>query len=267
MFSDWSFLLIFTEPWFWQGIMVNTSFTLASLPFTNKIVQKIFKNRKSNRIKNAFNEIKIYCLQQIIQDKYINKNDFENQLYMIANRYRLDIKDIYKDKNIFKQNLIRSILEVDLIDNSTKEKMVNKIRKDKIFIEPETIDNLDNSTIFSEEQDHNDENNNLDNVLLSKDEEKDIFKYTCIITCIFFILLLVYTFLCQVLINAYGNNSVIFINTIIIIIATIPILINGIIHLKKFNDQNKVYFCFLLLIYLLNIINFICIVDILLYKN
>lgn len=268
MFNNWSFLLIFTESWFWQGIIINTSFALVSLPFTNKVVQKMFKNRKKNRVRNAFNEIKVYCLQQIIKNKHINKDDFESQLYIIANRYELDIKDIYKDKNIFKQKLIHSILEIDLIDNTTKEKIANKIRKDKIFAKSERINGLaDNATTFSENQEYTDENNNLEDILLNQDEKKDILKYTVIITGIFFISLLMYTFLCQVLINAYGNNSVIFINTIIIIIATIPILVNGIMHLKKFNEQNKIFFCFLFLILVLNIVNFICIVGILLYKK
>lgn len=267
MFGDWNFLLIFAEPWFWQGIVVNTSFALVSLPFTNKIVQKFFVNRKRNRIKNAFNEIKIYCLQQIIKDKHINKDDFENQLYMIANRYNLDTKDIYKDDNIFKQTLIHSILGIDFIDNNTKEKIANKIRKDKLFIESEFKNNQDSPKVFSEEQDYTNEYNNLDDILLNKSEKKDILKYTAIITGTIFISILIYTFLYQVLVKAYGNNSVIFINTIVIIIASIPILINGIVHLKKFNEQNKIYFCFLLLISILNIINFICIVGILLYNK
>ena len=271
MFNDWSFLLIFAEPWFWQGMVVNTSFTLALLPLTNRIVQKLFVNRKKNRIKNALNEFKIYCLQQIIKDKHINKDDFENQLYMIANRYNLDIKDIYKDTNVFKQILVHSLLEIDFIDNNTKEKIANRIRKDKLFIETETKNSQDNATIFAEEHDYNNEDNILDNnswkIELNKNEKKDILKYTGIITGIIFVFLLIYTFLCQVLVKAYGNNSVIFINTIIIIIATIPILINGIIHMNKFNEQNKIYFCFLLLISILNIINFMCIAGILLYNR
>ena len=105
MFSDWSFLLIFIEPWFWQGILVNASFSSTSFPFTRKMLYKIFKNRKSNRIKNAFNEIKIFCLQQIIKERHINKNEF-------------------------KKALVHSILEVDLIDNDTKEKIENKVSPD-----------------------------------------------------------------------------------------------------------------------------------------
>lgn len=32
MFNDWRFLMIFSEPWFWQGLIVNSSFTLAFGP-------------------------------------------------------------------------------------------------------------------------------------------------------------------------------------------------------------------------------------------
>lgn len=264
MFIDWSFLLIFTEPWFWQGIIINTLFSIASIPFTNKIVQKVFRNRKRNRIKNALNEIKVYCLQQIIKDKHINRDNFENQLYIIANRYELDIKDIYNDKNIFDKTLIHSILEVNIIDGTTKEKIANQIRKNEIFIEPERNNSLDDTAIFSADKENINDNNNFEDISLNKNEKKNILKYTAIITGIFFVFLLIYTFLCQVLIKAYGNNSVIFINTIIIIISIIPILVNGIIHLKSFNEQNKIYFCFLLLISVLNIINFICMIGILL---
>lgn len=266
MLNDWSFLLIFTEPWFWQGLIINASFALVSMPFTSRTVYKIFRNSKWNRIKNALNELKIYCLQQIIKDKHIDKDDFENQLYMIANRYKLDVKDIY-NKNIFRQTLIHSILETDLIDDITKAQITNIIRKDTIFIGSDNSDNLYDDFTLSEEIDHPNENDNSDNIQLNKDEKNIVHKYTGIITGIIFIILLMYTFLCQILINAYGNNSIIFINTIIIVFTIIPILVYGIIYFTKFNKMNKIFFGFLLLISILNIINFICIVGILLYNR
>lgn len=155
MNNFWSLIMgIIGESWFWQGIIINTAFTVGSMLFTNKMLKKVVKNRKKSRIKNACSELKTYCLQQLIKDKHINKNDFENQLYIIANRYKLDVKDIYNDKNIFGQNLIRTVLEIDLIDNNTKEKIANKIRKDKIFVESDNEENNVNknynSTLFEE---------------------------------------------------------------------------------------------------------------------
>lgn len=150
-----NFLILFTEiigeSWFWQGIIINTSFTLATLPFTNKMVQKIFKNRKRNKIKNARKELEIYCLQQLLKDKHLNKEDFENQIYMIANRYKLDIKDIYNDKNTFFKNLTHTILEIDLLDDGEKERLSNRIRKEKVFTESD-YKTLDHNSTLSDER-------------------------------------------------------------------------------------------------------------------
>lgn len=266
MYNFWIFIFsTVSESWFLQGIIINTAFALCSMPFTNKVVQKTFKNRKINRVKNACNELNTYCIQQIIRDKHIDKDNFENQIYIIASKYKLEVNDIYNDKNIFGQNLTRIILKLTFIDDNTKEKIISKIRKDKLFIESDNEHKITSiyDSIIDEESDYSDEYNKKDDIQLNKDDKKYIHKYTGIITGIIFISLLLYTFLCQILIKAYGMDSVVFINAIIIVMATIPILINGSMHFSEFNEQNKIYFGFLVLISLLNFINFICIIGIL----
>lgn len=266
MYNFWLFIIsTITESWFLQGIIINTAFALCSMPFTNKVVRKAIKNRKINRVKNACNELNTYCIQRIIGDKHIDKDDFENQIYIIANKYKLDVNDIYNDKNIFGQNLTRIILGLTFIDDNTKEKIINKIRKDKLFIESDNEHKIASiyDSIIDEESDYSNGHNKEDDIQLNKDDKKYIYKYTGIVTGIIFISLLLYTFLCQILINAYGMNSVVFINALIIVIATIPILINGSMHFSEFNEQNKMYFGFLVLISILNFINFICIIGIL----
>lgn len=262
-----NFLLLIAElveeSWFWQGIIINTSFALGTMPFTNKIVQKVFRNRKGNRIKNARAELRTYCLQHLIKDKHIDKVDFENEIYMLTIRYKLDKKDIYNDQNTFLKNLTQSILQIDLLDNSTKEKISNKIRKEKIFTESDDKNLRHHSTVSNERE--GTDKYNEENIELDKNEKREVFKYTGVITSIIFIILLMYTFLSQVLIKAYGIYSIVFINTIIIILAIIPILVNAIIHFKKFDEYNKIILSLFILISILNIINFISIARILLY--
>lgn len=264
-----NFWLIIAEiagnSWFWQGMIINAAFTLVTMPFTNKIVQKIFRNRKKNRIAYARDELQTFCIQQLLENKNINKDEFENMIYMLAIKYNLDKKDIYNDKIIFLQNLAQSILKIDLLGNNTKEKLSDKIRKDNIFTEPEYETSNNNSTL-SDEMDCTNEFYE-ENIELDRSEKIDIFKYTGIITSIIFIMLLLYTFLSQVLIVAYGNNSIIFINTIIIILAIIPIIVNGIIYFKKFDEYNKVFLGLFILISILNISNFISIIGVLLYQK
>lgn len=71
----------------------------------------------------------------------------------------------------------------------------------------------------------------------------------------------------QVLFSAYGVSSAIFINTFVIILALVPISINGIIHYKKFDECNKIFFVLLILISILNIINFLTIIWVMLYSK
>lgn len=292
-----SIIKIFNHSWFLQGVSINSFCALFSIPFTRNFFQKVFRNRKRNRIESSRNELLTYCLKQLIEHKYINNTDFENQLYLIAIKYELDEKDICEDKNAFIQNVMPTLSKEELISNDIKKKIANKIRKNEIFIASEdqkkiikNNNSISNKKIDYSKKDNNKSNSEInksvkengivkiyniftekirdysnDHIQLNQKEKKDIFKYTSITTGIIFIILLLYDSLWQVLGNKYGDKSIIFINTIVILIATIPILVNGIINLSKFNKQNKIFFGFLLLISVLNIMNFIYIINILLY--
>lgn len=262
-------ITIIEESWFLQGIIINTVFSIVSIPFTNKIVQKTFKNRKKNRIKNAYEELKIYCIQQLIEEKYIDKKRLENQMFIITKRYNLSTEDIYDDNNTFHNKLIDSIIDINLIDDSTKEKIISIIRNEKLFINSrnknianEYIINKNSNMILSEDNKTSSENNTN----FSQEEKKSIAKYTFIITIIIFLFLVFINSLIQVLFKAYGIYSIIFINTIFIMATKIPILINGVVYYNKFNERNKKIFILFLIILLANLINFICMVSILMAK-
>lgn len=265
MFEFLSFLAIFGEEWFLQGIFINASFAVVSIPFTRRIFQNIFKNRKKDKIKKAGNELKIYCLQKLIGEKYIDKNEFENQLFLIANKYELNKEDIYANKNVFIKELMISIIDTNLIDANTKEKIANKIRHDQIFIRAKHKNIIDEkgNTIFVENSTSSSDKANKCNIKFASEEKKKIFKYTLVATIVIFIFLLSFISIVQVLFRTYGINAVIFMNTIVIMVTIIPILMNGVIHFEKFNKQNRKIFYLLLAILMLNFISFICIVSIL----
>lgn len=119
----------------------------------------------------------------------------------------------------------------------------------------------ENGNILSSE---NDIPQSEDDIELNKSEKQSISKLTLMVTIGIFISLLFIISIVQILYNAYGINVIFFINTIIIMIITIPIMINGIINYEKFNEKSKKYFYLFLTIMLLNIVNFICIVNIML---
>lgn len=263
MYSFMTWILpIMQDSWFLQGLIINATFTIGSIPFTKIKIKNIFKNRKKERIKYAQDELKMLCLQKMIADRHIEKNYFENQLFIIASKYNLEVTDIYNDKKVFGKNLINTITNSDLINNDTKEELAFKIRKNKLFVNLEYNDIIDeNGNILSSE---NEIPKHEEDIELNNCEKQNIFKLTLIVTIGIFISLLFIISTVQILYNAYGTNIILFINTIIIMIITIPIMINGIINYEKFIDKVKKYFYLLLAIMLFNIVNFICIVNILL---
>lgn len=258
-FLTW-ILPIIEDSWFLQGLIINATFTIGSIPFTKIKIKNIFKNRKKERIKYAQDELEMLCSQKMIADKHIEKSYFENQLFILASKYNLEATDIYNDKKDFGKNLINTITSSRLIDNDTKEELAFKIRKNKLFVNLEYNDIVDgNGNIISSE---NDIPKNEEDIKLNNREKQNISKLTLIVTIGIFISLLFIISIIQILYNAYGINSILFIDTIIIIIITIPIIINGIINYENFNNKVKKYFYLFLAITLFNVVNFICIVNI-----
>ena len=131
-FMTW-ILPIIEDSWFLQGLIINTSFTIGSIPFTKIRIGNMFKNRKKERIRKAQNELNIWCSQKLIGENYIEKSYFENQLFILASKYNLEVKEIYNDKKNFGKTLINLIVNNDLIDSDTKEEIASKIRNNKIF--------------------------------------------------------------------------------------------------------------------------------------
>lgn len=125
-FMAW-ILPIIEDSWLLQGLIINATFTIGSIPFTKIKIRNMFKNRKKGRIKNAQNELNILCSQKMIAEKYIEKSYYENQLFILASKYNLEVKDIYNDKKVFGKNLINTIINIDLIDSNTKEEIASKL--------------------------------------------------------------------------------------------------------------------------------------------
>ncbi len=255
-------LPIIEDSWLLQGLIGNTVFTIGSIPFTKIKIRNMFKNRKRKRIKDAQNELKILCLQKMIAEKHIEKSYFENLLFILASKYNIEVNDIYNDEKVFGQSLINTIINDDLIDSNIKEEIAFQIRNNKIFVNLEYNNIIDeNVNILSGESDIP---SSEDDIELNKSEKQIITKLTLLVTIGIFVSLLFIISIGQILYNAYGMNTIIFIDTITIMIIMIPIIINGVIHYEKFHEKSKKYFYLFLVIMLLNIVNFICIVNILL---
>lgn len=260
-FMEW-LLPIIGDSWLIQGLIANTVFSLCSIPFTKVTIRNVFKNRKKERIKAAQNEFEILCAQKMIIERHIEKNYFENQLFLLATKYNLETKDIYNDEKAFGKKLINKIIGINLIDGNTKEAIASQIRNNNIFVNLEYNNKIiENENILSEE---NDIPPSKDNIELNQNEKQKISKLTLIVTIGIFISLLFVISIVQILYKVYGINAIIFIDTVFMMIIMTPILINGIFHYEKFNETNKKWFCLFLMLILLNIINCICIVNILL---
>lgn len=242
-------------------MMVNASFAICSIPFTNKILENFFKNRKKNRIKEARNELEKYCLQQLIMKQKINKNNFDNQLFIISKKYAINIKEIFISEYILSQNLAQSIININLFDEDFKENIIYRIRNKSLF---STADE-DKIKTFPEHDTntYNDYNEDIFNDINFIDSAREkIIKYTILISILIFLTLLIFTSLIQVLFEIWGIISVLLFNTLLMMIFTFPVLVNGIINFKKFDFHAKQNFCFLFIIILLALINFICIMSI-----
>jgi hypothetical protein len=262
------FISIFKEPWFLQGMLVNASFTICSIPLSYNFLQKLFKNRKRNRIKEARNELELYCLQKLITKEELNKGDFDTQLFIISNKYRIKIKDVFVNEEEFRKNLALSIININLIDEHSKENIIYKIKHNNLFKLWDTEKN--NITFFQEhdansyEDEYDDIYNDFDddNINYSDKENKKILKYTCIISIVIFLSLLIFTSIIHILFNVWGIDSIILFNTIIMMIFTFPMIINGVENFENFDARSKLNFYFLSIILLLILINFFCIISI-----
>lgn len=146
-----------------------------------------------------------------------------------------------------------------MIDSDIKEKIASKIRKNEVFI------NLEYNNIVDEKGNMLSGKNDIppseNDIKLNKNEKKIITKLTLVVTIGISVSLLFIISIGQILYNFYGINAIIFIDTIIIMIIMMPIIINGVIHYEKFNEKSKKYFYLFLVIMLLNVVNFIYIVN------
>lgn len=170
-----AFISIFKEPWFLQGMLVNASFTICSIPLSYNFLQKLFRNCKKNRIREARNELELYCLQKLIAKEEINKGDFDTQLFIISNKYKIKIKDLFVNEEEFRKNLALSIININLIDKHFKENIIYKIKHNNLF---KLWDTENNITYFPEhdansyEDDYDDIYNDFDdddlNILIKR---------------------------------------------------------------------------------------------------
>ncbi len=261
------------ESWILQGLITNGIYSLISFPFTNKIIKNKWINHKKRRIKDAIKELETYCVQQLIQTGTINRKEYENKIFIITSKYDLELKDIFTTENNFFQQLVKFIINTNLLDEKTKENIIYKIHNNNIF---NSLDKANDFIYFENGEtrkfkmgysDINNKNEDFDtynNPKFSKEEKRSIFKQTSIVTGIIYISLFVFTSFIGLIFKKYGINSLILINTIIIFILILPILINGIMHSEEFSVQSRRNFYLLLICFLLIIANLICIFSVLL---
>lgn len=260
-------IMLIEDSWLLQGLLINTTYTLLSIPFTSKIIANVFKNRKKIRIVNARQELYIEYIKRTFTKDNISAKNFKNLLYIIANKYNLLISDVYGDDDLFLKNITTKILNLDIIDDTKKEQLIASIRKKflgDIYI-------LDTHKYSFNDNESEEEINNINDNISSyeeatrqdnlEEEKKAVRKYTFITSILLFLFLFFFTSIIQLLYNTYNTNGIVFINVVITAIVIIPILANGMIHFDKFNNQNKKLFLLLIIILLLNIINFIYIIS------
>lgn len=265
-----SIVSILRQEWLIQDLVGSSIFSLISYPLTKINILKLLKKRKKNRISEAQEELNREYIKRVVDKKYIGEDEFNNLLYILSSKYNLKNKDIFYDKQVFAKNITNIINESEFITENTKEILIDRIRKNEIFLSISDKEKVkkekhkkeyQKSYIPDDESVKNDDDFNNDNITLDKEEIKFVNKYSCLMVFyIFLSFFLISTFM-RLLISMYGINAVIFINIIIIIISILPILTNGIFNFKDFNERNKKIFYLLLVILVLNLINFICLIS------
>ena len=137
-------VMLIEDSWLLQGLFINTAYTILSIPITNKIVTKIFKNRKKIKIANAQQELYTEYVKRIFSEDNITEKNLKNLLYVISSKYDLLIGEVYGNDELFLKNITNTILNLNIIDEKRKERLVASIRK-KILID----DHILNTTEYS----------------------------------------------------------------------------------------------------------------------
>lgn len=249
-------LTVLGEDWLIQNLIASMIFALLSYPFSKISIKK---KLKKSRINDAKEELYVEYTKHIIENKSIEKDDFFMMLYIISNRHNLEIQDIYNESE-FNSQIINQIANSKLIADYTKNNLIKKILTNKIY--SEVIEQ--NSDM--EENDLSSKNNinTSDRINITEDEERKINKLTLIIMLLIFLFLFLYISFIHLLFNICGMSGIILVNIIFITIIIIPILAKGIFYYDELYDNDKKIFSVSLLILLLNLINFICIINALL---
>ena len=198
----------------------------------------------------------------------------------------MNVSDIHIDDKQFYKKLTQLVLSSNLINDHSKKSIIYDIRQKKIFVSLEGVDecfinnlseyiecisyrnNKSYKDNFEHERNENDSDNRKESytkeatedwIKFSSTEKKEIYKYLILFTGIIFLITFIFTSVIKVLFNFSQNNTIFFVNTIIILVLLLPVLINGILHYDDFDKQNKSIFYLLSVGYALVFINFICI--------
>lgn len=253
-----------------NDISISIFTSIVTLPLTSGFVKNIFKNRKKVKIGQARKEMHSFYITRLLDGEVWNDTEIEEWTCIFASKYGLKSCDLFQDKTEFTKQITNTIAKLEIINNNMKGTLIGKIRNnhscDKCIEEKDNILKNEEMHLPPKENYENFEFDDLDyeiDVNFERKEMRDICMTSLISCLLVFIISLISVNTMHVLYEWSGHISLVFFNTIIAIIAMLPILANGLFHLKEFNIQSKKLFYLLVVVLLLCVVNCIYIVNIL----
>ena len=203
--------------------------------------------------------------------EFLDDTEIKDWASVFATKHGLKSCDLFQDKTEFTKQITHAITKFEMIDDNMKLRLISRARH--YYLCDKCIEDKDN--ILQNEEMHLTPKDNYANfefedidydidVKFDCEEMRDINKTSLISSLLIFIISLISVNTIHVLYEWSGEISLIFFNTIIAIIAMLPILANGLFHLKKFNMQSKKLFYLLVVVLLLCVVNCMYIVNIIL---
>lgn len=255
MLKDFIFTLL--NNWLFQSVTGGIIVTVITFPFVNGQIKKIFVNRKNKRIENARQEILTGYVSGNIMNSDFSRKKLRGIVDIIMTKYNLNIKDIFPNDREFDGFVIKNISLIKSLNDITKHKLIVDLQdnfRDLLVNECEKLEDIEK---IEEEYTNTNDNLTIDrNYQFNNNEIRYIKRTKILFGFIIFMILFFIINVINLLLKSYGTVSIIFLNIIIASIIMIPVLINGILHMKEFNDSNKIFFYIIIFTLILNMINF-----------
>lgn len=254
MLIDFIFTLF--NNWLFQGVTGGILATAITFPFVNGQVKKILVSRKTKRIENARQEIVTGYISGNIMNSDFSQEKLREITDIIMTKHNLKIKDIFLNDREFNDYIIKNISSIKSLNDETKHKLIVDLQNNYRDLFVNDCEKIEAKEKVEKEYVNINVDFTIDENYQFNDYEMTHIKRTKIFFCfIIFMILFFIISIINLLLKSYGTVSIIFLNIVITSIVMIPVLINGLLHMKEFDNRNKVFFYIIIFILILNMIN------------